>query len=305
MALPLFDALEDLAMADIISPESTGRLASLKRALSGLDQPFRWAANLSFLGIVGTFFAAYMQYNSWSDEKNLARYREELSSAMAVFSEIAGPLSSMVNLQEILFYTYKNALGHYGSVDVKTKAYLTRNANKAYTDYVDTRTALRKNIDVLAGKAELFIDRPLQPDHRRSNEPTEAPFIASERDLLRNAQFDCSQHIPDQNRSKLPLATMTLDWSRAKHHVATSYYCLEELHSFLLPVRIWAEAAIPPDGPEKIEIPREEKIKTGFTLQVQRLNDFIVLSSRNIETIRLRDRTGGFFKHQFCGSCDM
>ena len=166
MALPLFDALEDLAMADIISPESTGRLASLKRALSGLDQPFRWAANLSFLGIVGTFFAAYMQYNSWSDEKNLARYREELSSAMAVFSEIAGPLSSMVNLQEILFFTYKNALGHYGSVDVKTKAYLTRNANKAYTDYVDTRTALRKNIDVLAGKAELFIDRPLQPDHR-------------------------------------------------------------------------------------------------------------------------------------------
>jgi hypothetical protein len=57
-------------------------------------------ANLSFLGLIGTFVAAYMQYNAWRDEKNITRYREELSSAMAVFSEIAGPLSSMINLQE-------------------------------------------------------------------------------------------------------------------------------------------------------------------------------------------------------------
>jgi hypothetical protein len=286
-----------------ISEKPADRPISWDRVLVGLRQSFRWVANLSFLGLIGTFVAAYMQYNAWRDEKNITRYREELSSAMAVFSEIAGPLSSMINLQEILFYGYKNALGHYGEIDNKTKIYLTRNANKAHEDYTQTRTALRKNVDVLAGKAELFIDWPIQPDYWRAEESHEE-FMASERDLLRNAKFDCKQHMPDPKKSKLPLATMTIDWNRAKHHVGTSYYCLEELHNLLLPVRVWAEAGIPPDSEQKIDIPREADIKEGFVLLVKRLNEFISLSSRNIETIRLRDRTKGFFQHQFCLSCD-
>src|SRR5262249_41383098 len=259
-----------VTMSDPISEKPTSRLKWLEQTLLGLDRPFRWLANLSILGLIGTFLAAYMQYNSWRDEKNITRYREELSSAMTVFSEIAGPLSSMINLQEILFYGYKNALGHYGPIDAKTKGYLTRNANEAYKDYTQTRTALRKNVDVLAGKAELFIDRPIQADHSREKQPYEQ-FMASERDLLRNAKVDCKQHMPDSRRSKVTLATMTIDWSRAKHHVATNYYCLEELHSWLLPVRIWAEAVVAPDSEERVVIPREQDIKDGFVLQVKRL----------------------------------
>jgi hypothetical protein len=91
-------------MSDTISEKPAPRLKWLGRMLLELDRPFRWLANLSVLGLIGTFVAAYMQYNSWRNEKNITRYREELSSAMAVFSEIAGPLSSMINLQEILFY---------------------------------------------------------------------------------------------------------------------------------------------------------------------------------------------------------
>jgi hypothetical protein len=289
-------------MSDRISENPASGMSWFARLLVEFDRPFRWLANLSVLGLIGTFVAAYMQYNSWRDEKNITRYREELSSAMAVFSEIAGPLSSMINLQEILFYGYKNALGHYGPIDSKTRAYLTRNTNEAYKDYTQTRTALRKNVDVLAGKAELFIDRPIQADRSREKQPYEQ-FMASERDLLRNAKFDCKQHMPGPGRSEVTLVTMTIDWNRVKHHVATSYYCLEELHTLLLPVRIWADANVAPDGENRIDIPHEQDIKDGFVLQVKRLNEFIAVSSRNIETIRLRDRTKGFFQHQFCLSC--
>jgi hypothetical protein len=292
-------------MTQATQPQSIDHWGSLHRVFQRLDHPFRLAANLTLLSIVGAIVGSYVQYNSWRHEKNLTRYREELSNAVANFSEISGALSAAMNLQESLYYTYKNALGHYGAVDNDKKIFLRRNAQKIYGDYYTARTALRNNIDVLAGKAELFIDRPLQPDNQRINASSEEPLLASDRDSLRNRKFDCERDMPVSVRSSAPVAPAAIDWRRTKDHVTTLYYCLEEIHSALFPVRVWAEAGSPKQ--ENVESPNDnaglatekmKKIENRLTLQIRRLNAFISLSTSNIEIIRLRDRPKPFLYHQ-------
>jgi hypothetical protein len=101
----------------------------LQRLILSLDRPFKFATNLTSLGVVGVIIASIIQYSAWRDEKNLTRHREELTSAISSFSEISGVLSAAINLQQILYYTYQMALGYDGSVDELTVKHLSCKSN--------------------------------------------------------------------------------------------------------------------------------------------------------------------------------
>src|SRR5215813_6082541 len=85
-----------------------------KVLLRYVDKPFRVAGKLTFvafiLGAFGSLTGVYVQYTAWREEKNIARYNEDLKNSIATLSELSGTLSAIMNLQQILFYTFREAL---------------------------------------------------------------------------------------------------------------------------------------------------------------------------------------------------
>ena len=305
----------DPAARVLIPPKES----SLQRLILSLDRPFRFAANLTSLGIVSVIIASIIQYSAWQDEKNLTRHREELGSAISNFSEISGVLAAAMNLQQTLYYTYKNALGYFENPDQLTLNHLAMNAKATSNDYFSSRTSLRKNIDVLIAKADLYLDRPTKSDSQRVSYQSRAnePQVFSNRDLLRENGFSCKEHMPGA-QSSVKVGKISIWWTQVKHHVATFYYCLEDLHSSLLPIRVWSSIDKIADGDrikvsddrvnryEPLRLPKERMtaIEQNFDLQTKRLNALIVLSTDKIEEIRLSAKENGFFRHQFCFFCN-
>jgi hypothetical protein len=293
------------------------------RLLVLLDQPFRFLANLTSFGFVGIILASLIQYSSWRDDKHLARHHEELDSAISNFQEISKTLSGAMNLQQILYFTFKSASGGQGSVDRQQLNYLTNSGKTILAEYTAERTALRKSVDILIGKADLFIDRPTRsyderltaPDQVKSNENK----VFSNRAVLKTAEFDCAKNMPQP--IPITVGKISIDWRQTRDHVATFYFCLEDLHYMIYPARVWAIQAtvrdlqrlggsvneFEPDAaehqPPRLPLEQEDKIEDGFDLQATRLNDFITLSTNKIEEMRLRTRDNGFFRHQLCFFC--
>jgi hypothetical protein len=206
------------------------------RLLVQLDQPFRFAGKLTVAGLIfglfGSLVGAYAHYATWRDEQKLATYKEDLAHAIATFSETSTTLSAVMNLQQILFFTFTAALDA-GKEDEENSFY-AKNAKQSYDDYFTSRTALRKDIDSLAGKAEVFLDLPID----QLRDPVSAGallmdpvrshpyFSASERNSLKHNGFDCDKHLPTPEAIKV--GEIVVDWQRAKHHVITFYFCLEK-----------------------------------------------------------------------------
>ena len=216
------------------------RVSTFQTFLTWLDRPYRFATNLAFFGLIGTIVGAYFQYNSWRDEKTLARYQNELSTASATFSEVAQALSSVTNLQQVLFYSYKNAVGYYGPVDEETRLYLSEGAKRIHESYFTARTTLRQNIDILSGKAALFLDRPLETDEQRVEMLTNASFVVSNRDKLGEEGFKCSEHLPNlvQRRTDLK-TTLTGMCAESESARAIACECSATCSSVSGPYRCW------------------------------------------------------------------
>jgi hypothetical protein len=294
------------------SPATSG----FARLLVLLDQPFHFLANLTSFGLISVLVAALIQYSSWRDDKQLSRHKEELSNAISSFSEIAGFLSATMNLQQMLYFTHKNAVGTLGPVDQQELKYLLMSAKSILAEYTASRISLRKSVDVLIGKSDLFIDRPTRSERQRiatNATNTEELLVFSNRDVLRSQGFVCSKHLPQPE--PINLGNLSIDWKQTRNHVATFYYCLEELHYEILPVRVWAQAGTEGERGGQLDEKMTEKpalqiskermkqIEDDFHLQTRRLNDFIAVATAKIEEMRLRTKDDGFFRHQFCFFC--
>lgn len=269
----------------------------LKEFLLRWDQPYKFAAHLTFLGIFGTIIGSYLQYNSWRDEKNLSRYENELSSAIATASEIVAALSTVMNQQQMLLFTFANAEGYEGPIEDQIRRYLLGNAKALQTRYFETHGELRQNIDALTGKAALYLDRPVETDARRAETLGEQVFLASNRDQLRNEGFDCKAHMPVKH-TVLQLDEHKINWDSVRDNVETFFYCLDEIHNSLLFVRAWAESSSASSHDRGTTGKRVDSLKTDVTLQSRRLKALIAISNDKIETLRLKDRPQGFIQHQ-------
>jgi hypothetical protein len=280
---------------------SSDYLAAFKRLVFTLDKSYRFATNFALIGLIGTVIGSYFQYNAWRDEKALARYQDELASSIATFSEVAGALSAVMNLQQILFYSYKNAAGFLGPIDDQTRFFLSESAKEQAKEYFAARTSLRKNIDVLAGKTSLFIDRPVETDERRVELLKQPEYVVSDRDSLRSEGFTCQLNLPRSDPRFEELKTRSIDWNSARDQVATFYWCLDEIHNEMLFVRVWAQSGKIADG-DKDNCARQHmmwKSQHDIELQTVRLNALIAVSTKKIEQLRLRDRPRGFLAHWF------
>jgi hypothetical protein len=269
------------------------------RLVKRAERPYRLATRLAFFGLLGTIVGAYFQYNSWRDEKNLTRYRDELTTATATFSELSFALSSVMNLQQMLFYTHRDA---YRAEDSKEYAYLLDNAKRLYENYFLARTSLRQNIDILSGKAGLFIDRPVESDEQRvqklaeSGKLAESNFVVSNRDSLKEEKFSCAEHMPNRSRPTR-LKNIVIDWNSVRQQTRAFYFCSDDIHYSLLPVRIWAQSGVY----QRTDDEKSDAFISDLNRQARRLNTIISTSLEKIEQLRLRGRPKGFFRHQlFC-----
>jgi hypothetical protein len=272
---------------------------------SWLDAPFRFVGTLSAWGlmfaVIGTSLGMYFQYTAWREEKELARYKDDLSNATATFTELTQTLSSVMNLQQILFFLFREAATK--NVLDQKNSYLSKSSEKVYKEYFDERTALGKKVDLFARKAEIFIDRPINPDRtlaevRKSIETRIEPrsgLFAAEKDLLSRHGFDCKFHLPHLGR--LTIEGLTIDWKNARHHIVTFYYCLERVHSDIMTPGVWASGnTISPQEANQF-LAQAKTIEESLENQILRLNAFMFLVMHRIEEISLRNRPKSFACH--------
>jgi hypothetical protein len=279
-----------------------------------VDQPFRFAGKLTFvafiLGAFGSLTGAYVQYTAWRDEKNVARYNEDLKNSIATLSDLSSTLSAIMNLQQILFYTFREALET--NVDADHDGFYFKNAKKVYEEYLPARTALRKNIDALVGKTKVFLDLPVDPGRAVLNAPdlvsNPLDISASNRSLLSDVKFDCKKHLPIPFSEKVVLKseveTVTIDWYNTKHQLNTFYYCLEDLHFKIFEIRTWAS------GYKLLEEDRArirgkmKSIEDDLNILSFRYNALIAVAISKVEEIRLRERPKSFLCHQVAWFCE-
>jgi hypothetical protein len=199
-----------------------------------------------------------------------------------------------MNLQQIIFFVHRDA---HDTGDDKTYTYLSENAKRIHETYFLARTALRQNIDILSGKAALFIDRPIESDEQRVQQLGESNFVVSNRENLIDEEFSCAKHMPNRNQPTR-LKNIVIDWDSVRHQIGTFYFCSEAIHYSLLPLRMWAQS-----GVHNQEIDDFHKsnpaFKENLDRQSTRLSILISMSLEKIERLRLRGRPKGFFRHQF------
>jgi hypothetical protein len=284
-----------------------------KVLLRYVDKPFRVAGKLTFvafiLGAFGSLTGVYVQYTAWREEKNIARYNEDLKNSIATLSELSGTLSAIMNLQQILFYTFREALEK--NLEADHNGFYFKNATKVYDEYLSTRTALRKNIDALVGKTKVFLDLPTDPE-RVLLKPIDLitnplDISASNRSVLAHVNFDCKKHLPIQFVENVELRseveTLTINWNNTKHHLNTFYYCLEDIHFNIIEIRTWASGAKLVEEDKDLIKSKMQSIEDDISILSFRFNALMAVAIRKVEEIRLRERPRPFLCHQtglFC-----
>jgi len=279
-----------------------GCWTSLKSHLVRADQSFVFLKNLSIVGLVTALIGAYFQYTSWLQEHSIQQYKDNFSRATEVFEKTSSAMSSAMHLQQILFGNYRSA--NIGESDPHQIAFIAKNGNAIYKDYVDARTSFRQNIDVYARKLEIYVDWPFTSHELEAASDLNNDPISYLK--LREYDFDCQNHMPTSKpgaialaKPKAPAASpdLKIDWSSAKHQALAFYYCFEKTHTAILVARQWASGA---------QIDPAKKIWFTGTLndnqellnkQAVRMDFFMLLVMRRIGEIRLKYQPKGFLCH--------
>jgi hypothetical protein len=144
---------------------------------------------------------------------------------------------------------------------------------------MQVRTSMRKNIDILAAKALMYIDWP----SAATSVPRSMEFNLM---ALTAYQPDCDKAVPSEN----------LNWRSAQHRALAINYCFERLHYQLAVPRKWASGAgFRPD--EATRFLKQTTAREALDRQLDRVRGFMRLGVLRIEEIRLRYRTDSFSCH--------
>jgi hypothetical protein len=175
-----------------------------------LNNVLSYAKGLPVITLIGSLLVGYFQYLSAYQDKVSAQAREDMTAATSTFSDIADAYSEAQMLQQILYFDYTAALAV--NADGDAQAIQTKSAQASYTPYEHARNTLRQNSDLLARKAEIYIDwaSDFGRDPAEMKTPTTDPLNES---LLGVYNFDCDDvsNIPhfkdtDDSGNKLQLA---------------------------------------------------------------------------------------------------
>src|SRR5258708_34995251 len=214
------------------SKRPAGLLDRLKHGFLLAEETVVVLKNLSIVGLIGTIVGSYFQYVSGREKQTIAPYKEVFAAATEVFASTASGLSTAMNLQQLVYFTYRDAID--SGADSNDDAFQTKSGRAIYKDYVDARTSLRENIDTFAHKMEIYIDWPSDrgrdPTVQISNDPLNSHSVGS-------YDFDCDKFFPDYHSTNtlMPVSipkkdsgtALQVDWRSTKHHVVTFQYCFQ------------------------------------------------------------------------------
>src|SRR5882757_8246114 len=130
--------------------------ARIGRFFGKTNSVLSYAKGLPVITLVGSLLVGYFQYLNAYQDKVSAQAKEDMTAATNTFTEIANAFSEAQTLQQILFFDFSAALDD--NTDADGKALTTKDAQNVYPAYEHARKLLRQNSDLLARKAEIYID---------------------------------------------------------------------------------------------------------------------------------------------------
>jgi hypothetical protein len=182
---------------DSKSPDFMGRIKTW-------DSRFSVAKGLTGVTLLTGFLGGYFQYLNSYEEKVRSQAKDDLAAATTTFVEISNPFAEMQLLQQLIYFDLRDVLNERS--DAADKAMSTKNAHDIFPNYVKARSTLRQNSNILARKAEIYIDwasdlnRDPAAPHRLDADPLSEA-------LLGNYNFDCDDaanlpHFEDANANR-------------------------------------------------------------------------------------------------------
>jgi hypothetical protein len=245
---------------------------------------------------------AYFQNLSAYENKVATQAKDDMAAATQTFAEASGNLGGAITLQKRLISDFYAAIPN--DVYKDDTAYLTRDARAIYATYSEVYSNLHQNYNLLARKAEIYLDWPSNPnrDPATDTSPVIDPINMS---LLGTANFDCENSMPHFASGKVTVPikdpingqTYTIDWHSALHNVLTIQYCFDVTHSKITGILQWASHSnIDQKNWTYLNEPGTVELfnKTRATNQVLRLNAFMGVAMHEIEAIRVNYRPKGF-----------
>jgi hypothetical protein len=153
------------------------------------DRQFSIAKGLAIVTLLTSFFGGYFQYLNSYQEKVSTQAKEDMAAATATFTDISSAFAEMQALQQILYSDFTRAVRDKS--DASDQALGTKNAQNVSETYEKAWTTLRENIDLLARKAEMYIDwaSDVDRDPAGKRNVDDDPLTRS---LLRDYDFNCS-----------------------------------------------------------------------------------------------------------------
>ena len=163
------------------------------------SMPLRWlwrfnqqidiVKGLSLVTVLSSLAVGYFQYLNAYQEKVSSQAKEDMALATTTFTEISSAFSDIEALQQILYADFTGAIRDKS--DASEQALGTKNALAISVSYEKARIALRENIDMMARKAEVYIDWASNVDRDPANKHNVDDDPLS-RSVLRDYAFDCS-----------------------------------------------------------------------------------------------------------------
>lgn len=283
------------------------RVGFLVRILA-VDESLDFAKRLTMVSIVLAVAGSYFQYSSWREEQGLALYKEDLNRATEAFSEVSAAIATSMTYQQILFFTYRDAMEL--EEESEYYKYLYEYSREIYGKYVQSRLSFREKVDVLARRAEIYIDWPIL-----LHSPSE---LLHRRDLINKSNLDMARFSCALTEGDLALikrgglfryGDVEVDYSRTQHNIVALYHCFNIIHFNMLPIRIWAAGKasrrdMKANSASELTEESANSIRSSLDSQIDRFEAFISLAMKRIEQIRMRNRSGGFVCQKSGLLCD-
>jgi hypothetical protein len=284
------------------APSPRGFWQSAKRFVLRTDAEVSYFKGLTFVGLLSTLVVAYFQYLSAYHNKVSAMAKEDMTAATDTFTRTSNALSTAIILEDQLYLSFKRAAELNASGD--GNALTSKRAHDLYTAYEAAATALRENVNLLARKAEIYLDWASDPSHDPANTIDTLGADPISTSLLGTFGFDCDDDMPsfDKNNHVTIKTTkdgkeLKIDWFSAKHHVLTIAYCFDVTQkTWMEIVRQWAsQSTFDPDQVAKFASSKTaDQLQERLDHEVVRLNDFMIRGMSEIEQIRVKYRPNGF-----------
>jgi hypothetical protein len=175
--------------ADRQAPTGPVRGRGFWQQVQAWDKEFSLAKGLAVVTLLTSLFGGYFQYLNAYQEKVSTQAKDDMTAATATFLEISNALAEMQSQQQLLFSDFIHT--SLDKTDASAPSLNAANAKAISDAYEKARIALSENINVLARKAEIYIDWPSDigrdaAARRNVNDDPLSPV------LLRAYDFNCA-----------------------------------------------------------------------------------------------------------------